>query len=1047
MDEDPSTVRNHRLADSNRGDFGWEEKQEYLATYHSHGERREFPIDYCPTYFIARINLQDKIRSEYASNANSDRCISVLNPMKFEMKATESFRCFLQRIRYLMLVGYNRNIAKYEDLIRSHRERRNQENWNFINYFLVQEQLAFVLEMLGLNLEALIQYDELDAMLSQFLLNSVIGEKPRWMQVFEQTSQSFEGVKLDRKVLMETRKNIESQAVNLLQFRSYIFARQCTLLQSDRPWEIAKRLLPFLFSTISEIDALKVDMPIGSLACWQFICALEVLKICDEIAETGDNNECFQYCADIWNLAKDKLHELGKLCGLLPGSKPTSEQLHIVVQLSAGIGDTITVDDLEALSRPYTLETGQSRSRSPSPARTKKPPTERLKEALGSSHSFQTLYKELCELAISTYKHISRLRSARLVGLDLGHFYCSLDNPQTAINFFKEQMRELKAEQWNFLASQSLLELASCYKKMEDQLNYTKTCGAISCCVELEILVRYYYFEEYLKSLKQLANGIDPASNVCPLEDHFRVQSVKLLSGTTIVQDHDIEVELSIESHFPREIHSEQLQLSFDTDTAVLTEQESSVEVKPTLGPKLPLKLQLEYKQDHSLDCSAMVLEKKDKQPVRRTSSTKRKAVVTTRGDFINCVQGGGIAIKPGLNNIVLRGKATRIGAWAFRQLSVVYHSMDFISEALPPQKGRTFHIENKPATASLTFDHLYAGFEQRCQLKVTAGSFVFPRESYIQLKGTDKLKFKLDEDDGNEFEKDLSITLCNMKQFEEREVDIKCMCDLPGRREDKPIEHNVELCVPWTRTNISIPLSFSPALTATCRLHTAGNKKFLQVIVRGMVDERMILSAAKMVCKAGIQILDLNPKSQAQTVIYKDLTVSYLFEIQIEPLKTDVIQINFQVQYAQEDRPQLVRPYSCKFDVTDYVTFYRIQAKIDPSELCRVSSVCTLSLRISKVVDNPHKELMYEVLADQNMWAVCGRSSGVVSMAEVEHQTITVEVLPLSAGFLAMPTIRILKYVQGSRSDSTVPKLHQFPPGQIYNATKSMQIHVLSSN
>lgn len=238
-------------------------------------------------YSFSNIRLQDKIRSDYASK-NEDRCISVLNPMKFEMKATESFRCLLQRIRFLLLVGYNNNIAKYEDLIRSHRERRNQENWNFINYFLVQEQLATVLGSLGcgLNLEALIQYDELDAMLSQFVLNSVIGEKPRWINIFEQAPQSFEGINLDPKSLLETRKRIESLSVNLLQFRSYIFGRQCLLLQSERPWEIAKRLLPFLFSTIREIETLKVDMPNGALSCWQFICAMEVLKICDQW-ETG----------------------------------------------------------------------------------------------------------------------------------------------------------------------------------------------------------------------------------------------------------------------------------------------------------------------------------------------------------------------------------------------------------------------------------------------------------------------------------------------------------------------------------------------------------------------------------------------------------------------------------------------------------------------------------------------------------------------------------------------------------------------------------------
>jgi hypothetical protein len=43
--------------------------------------------------------------------------------------------------------------------------------------FYFQEELAFVLEMLGLYDEALVQYDELDALFTQFVLNSNVGGK------------------------------------------------------------------------------------------------------------------------------------------------------------------------------------------------------------------------------------------------------------------------------------------------------------------------------------------------------------------------------------------------------------------------------------------------------------------------------------------------------------------------------------------------------------------------------------------------------------------------------------------------------------------------------------------------------------------------------------------------------------------------------------------------------------------------------------------------------------------------------------------------------
>lgn len=160
---------------------------------------------------------------------------------------------------------------------------------------------------------------------------------------------------------------------------------------------------------------------------------------------------------------------MGKLCGLLPGCVPTSEQLHTVVHLSAGIGDNIIEGDHPLHTE--LKEENERKSHSPS-RKQKQSSTERLKEALGSNNAFKKLYLELSELAISTYKHVSRLRSARLVGLDLGNFYCTLNEPHKAIVFFTDLLRELKSENWSYLASQTLLELASCYKKMDDIVRY-----------------------------------------------------------------------------------------------------------------------------------------------------------------------------------------------------------------------------------------------------------------------------------------------------------------------------------------------------------------------------------------------------------------------------------------------------------------------------------------------------------------------------------------------------------------------------------------------
>lgn len=519
---------------------------------------------------LPRTTVLDKMRLDFGAK-HADRCISVLNPIKFEVKATESFRCLLNRIRHLMLVGYNKNITKYEELIRANREKRTQDGWSFIEYFLLQEKLAFVLDMLGLHSEALVQYDELDAMFSQFVFNTRFGVAEPWLAAFEKPIVEFHGITLNASAIERSRQKIIGNEASLLEFRSYMFERQAALLRSsDQHWQIAERLLPFIFVTLREIDALKNEFPVGSLACWQIVCALEVLGICDDhqaVSEAKDSSNTFQYTAPIWNVAKDKLHELGKLCGLLPGSTPTSEQLHIVVQLSAGIGDNIPNNDEEqpvlaaavAAQRPppsHSPGGGGSGGRRNQP---KQSTTDRLKEALGSNTAFQKLFLELSELAISTYKHVSRLRSARLVGLDLGNFYCTLNEPQKAVSFFTDLLRELKMENWNYLASQTLLELASCYRKMNDSVLYTKTCAAISCCTDLEILVRTFYFDEFLvalKTMKQLpkhtagdttlsvvaiataedTDVVVPQTVLATLEDHFKLISIELLGAVDIVQ-------------------------------------------------------------------------------------------------------------------------------------------------------------------------------------------------------------------------------------------------------------------------------------------------------------------------------------------------------------------------------------------------------------------------------------------------------------------------------------------------------------------------------
>lgn len=511
--------------------------------------------------------------------------------------------------------------------------------------------------------------------------------------------------------------------------------------------------------------------------------------------------------------------------------------------------------------------------------------------------------------------------------------------------------------------------------------SYTKTCSAISCCLDLETLVRTFYFDEFLKSLKNLnkTNLAEqlPQHHSAVLEDHFKITRIQVLNEDPIIQDNIIIVELKLESNFPREIVADCISISYD-----MTPKSATDVAKYEDKTMLPISVHLDYKQDNTLSSASVVCDvKSNKSALRRSSSVKRKISPTARSDFTNCVTIENCVIKPGSNIIELKAKATRVGIWLLKQLSLQIQQLDFLSETLP-FKVKPFEVTTKPSSAVLSFMNLIAGLEQEIKLIVSGGSFVFPTESSITLRCAKNLKLKEKDKPNVEYKRELSIDLSHFQSFEERTFNLKAVCELPGRREEKPIEQKVSLQCPWSRSEIQIPLHFLPALIASCRLHSSGTKKFLQVVIKGVCESKLILSNPTMKCASmGVTLHDLNPKSQIEIPIQKSLTVSFLWEIQVEPLKTEnelpTIQIEFGMNYAPFDNTNSRRQYSCTFDVSDYTTLFRIQAKIEPSELCRVGSVCHLNLRITKVQENPFTDLMYEVLTDQNTWAVCGRSAG----------------------------------------------------------------------
>ena len=181
---------------------------------------------------------------------------------------------------------------------------------------------------------------------------------------------------------------------------------------------------------------------------------------------------------------------------VVPGAGgPSSDQLHNVISLTGCLPDT---EDVE----------GQ-----PSPSR-------RLKESLTSNAAFQKNYLEMCEIAISSFKYIGRVRSARLVGRDLATFYIKMGQHGQAASFLVEALKTFQQEKWLQLGLETMLDLAMCYKTIEDSEKYARMCAQISSCPVASLEVRSQYFDEFASAMSKSTQSFVMSS-----EEIFKFES------------------------------------------------------------------------------------------------------------------------------------------------------------------------------------------------------------------------------------------------------------------------------------------------------------------------------------------------------------------------------------------------------------------------------------------------------------------------------------------------------------------------------------------
>ncbi|XP_070108544.1 trafficking protein particle complex subunit 10 isoform X8 [Equus przewalskii] len=328
--------------------------------------------------------------------------------------------------------------------------------------------------------------------------------------------------------------------------------------------------------------------------------------------------------------------------------------------------------------------------------------------------------------------------------------------------------------------------------------------------------------------------------------------------------------------------------------------------------------------------------------------------------------------------------------------------------------------------------------------------------------------------------------------------------------------DHKVSIDCPWSIYSTVIALTFSVPFRTRHSLLSAGTRKYVQVCVQNLSELDFQLSDSKLVDTGDgtdLQLIPLNTKSQQR--ISSKQSVFFVWELQWTQEPPPSLHCRFSVGFspAAEERLSIsLKPYTYEFQVENFFTLYNVKAEILPpsgAEHCKTGSLCSLEVSITRLsglleVDKDEAlmesdeyfstKLMYEVVDNSSNWAVCGKSSGVISMpvaAQATHR-VHMEVMPLFAGYLPLPDVRLFKYLPHHSAHSSqldadswiendslsvdkhvddqldsssvksrgsvhsaassehkglpMPRLQALPPGQVFNASTGMQILVLPS-
>ncbi|KAJ1265685.1 hypothetical protein BS78_08G094400 [Paspalum vaginatum] len=208
----------------------------------------------------------------------------------------------------------DRRVQFYEEEIRRLSEQRFTPIWNFCNFFILKESLAFMFEMSNLHEDSLREYDELELCYSESV------NSPGKHREFGGLDKGDDQAALLNPGLKSLTQIVQDDVFREFEFRQYIFACQAKLLfKLSRPIEVAARGHSFVVGFSKTLALHENSLPFCFREVWVITACLGLIKSTTShyggVVAIDSEKEFYRLQGDLYSLCRVKFMRLAYLIG------------------------------------------------------------------------------------------------------------------------------------------------------------------------------------------------------------------------------------------------------------------------------------------------------------------------------------------------------------------------------------------------------------------------------------------------------------------------------------------------------------------------------------------------------------------------------------------------------------------------------------------------------------------------------------------------------------------------------------------------------------